>query len=388
VGAAAARSVSSPGPATATEARPSLEVRASQEHWDAARDAFVAAHPRGTLFHDSRWRRAVNATFGHQGQDLLAFQGQEVVGVLPLMLVPSLPRGNNLISAPYGVYGGPLGATAEVEQRLLEAALELARRLGVGRLELRCREPLLNQAIPLPRVDEPIVMRSPYRDGLGFFHSPLYWTFIKSLPESSQDVLGTLPKKARAEARKARERHGLKLVEGSWYLEDLHRMFARNKHSLGSPSLPLRLFQTLLRVYGASASVHLVHAERKPLSAVLSFAYGDTLIAYYSGTAPDADRNYSASNFMYMALQEWAVAKGYRRFDFCRSRRDSGAFDFKRHQGFEPAPLDYAYAYIRKAGLPALTPSNPRTKVLRDAWTRLPLGITERISPLLSRYLA
>jgi GNAT superfamily N-acetyltransferase len=365
-----------------------VQIRASQAEQDGARDAFVAAHPRGTLFHDSRWRRAINATFGHQGQDLLAFEGTELVGVLPLMLIPSLPTGQNLISAPYGVYGGPLGTSREVERRLLEAALDLARRLGVGRLELRCREPLLGQTQVVPSVDDSPTPRQPWKDDLGFYHSSLYWTFIKALPENSQEVQAGLPKKARAEARKARERHGLKLVEGSWYLEDLHRMFVRNKHSLGSPSLPLRLFRTLLGAYGSKASVHLVHAERKPLSAVLSFAYGDTLIAYYSGTAPDADRNYSASNFMYMALQEWAVAKGYRRFDFCRSRRDSGAFDFKRHQGFEPAPLDYAYAFVRKQGLPSFTPSNPRTKVLRDTWTRLPVAVTERISPLLARYLA
>lgn len=367
---------------------PGVEIRASSAELDPERDAFVAGHPRGTLFHGSRWRRAINATFGHQGQDLLALQAGRVVGVLPLMLVPSLPSGQNLISAPYGVYGGPLGVDRAIETALLEAALGLARSLGVGRLELRCREPLLGLPVPAPSPEDPPAPRPPWKDPHGLYHSALYWTFLRDLPESSQDVLGSLPKKARAEARKARERHGLKLVEGSWYLDDLHRMFVRNKHSLGSPSLPLRLFRTLLAIYGSDASVHLVHVDRKPLSAVLCFAHGDTLIAYYSGTAPDADRTYSASNFMYLALQEWAVAKGFRRFDFCRSRRDSGAFDFKRHQGFQPIPLDYAYAFIKKQGLPSFTPSNPRTKVLRDTWSRLPIALTERVSPLLARYLA
>ena len=74
---------------------------------------------------------------------------------------------------------------------------------------------------------------------------------------------------------------------------------------------------------------------------------GDTLIAYYAGTQPGADRTVSASNFMYMALQEWAVERGFRRFDFCRSRVGSGAFDFKRHQGFEPTQLHYCYHLAR-----------------------------------------
>ena len=67
-----------------------------------------------------------------------------------------------------------------------------------------------------------------------------------------------------------------------------------------------------------------------------AFRFRDTLVAYYSGTVPGADRTYSASNFMYAALQQWAVRQGLKAFDFGRSRRDAGAFRFKVHQGFEP----------------------------------------------------
>ena len=119
----------------------------------------------------------------------------------------------------------------------------------------------------------------------------------------------------------------------------------------------------------------------------MSFAYGDTLIAYYAGTQPGADRTVSASNFMYMALQEWAVERGFRRFDFCRSRVGSGAFDFKRHQGFEPTQLHYCYHLARSRHPPTFTPSNPRTALLRQAWSRLPVWAARALSDRLARYL-
>lgn len=353
-----------------------LEIVFGSESDDEERDAFVHAHPRGTLFHESRWRRVVNRVFGHLGRDILARRDGRLVGVLPMMRVSALPTGANLVSMPYAVYGGPLGEDLGVEQALVDRAVEEARRLGVGRMEFRSREKLGD------------VLGATEQARARFQGSNLYHTFIRDLPDSPEEVLAGMPKKARAEARKARNKHGLELVEGRWYVDDLYRMFVDNKRQLGSPALPAEMFRQVLSYLGPDVFVHLVRREREPLAAVMSFAFEDTLIAYYSGTRPGVDRTYSASNFMYMALQEWAVEHGFGRFDFCRSRGDSGAFQFKVHQGFEPAPLDYQYLCVRKKGLPGLTPSNPRTKFLRDAWSRLPRGAVEVLSPPLARYLS
>ena len=97
-----------------------------------------------------------------------------------------------------------------------------------------------------------------------------------------------MPKKSRAEARKARKQHGLELTEGVWYVDDLHRLFLLNKHTLGSPALPPRHFHAVLRHFENDTYVHLVRQGKTPLAAVMSFAFEDTLIAYYSGTRPGA----------------------------------------------------------------------------------------------------
>ena len=266
---------------------------------------------------------------------------------------------------PYAVYGGPVATDAQVRTALLDAGAGMAREVGAGRLELRLRE-------------DP---------GLDWAASELYATFERALPAEPAEVLASMPKKARAEARKARTQHELRLEEGAWYLPDLVRLFHRNKKSLGSPALPAAFFEALLEENSGQTHVHLVRRGRQPLAAVMSFVFEGTLCAYYSGTGEGVDREYSASNFMYLALQEWCVEQGLKRFDFGRSRKGSGAFDFKRRQGFEPADLNYRYLLVKDKTPPSLNPSNPKTRILRDTWRRLPDWLAYRLSTPASRYL-
>ena len=342
-----------------------IEVRPHDTADDERRDAFVREHGKSTFFHQSGWRRVIERVFRHEPMDLVAWRGGELVGVLPLMRSPGLLGGSNLISTPYAVYGGALGGDAEADQALLSAAVRLADTMRVGHLELRYR-------------DDP---------GPDLVGSDLYWTFIRDLPDDPEEVLARMPKKSRADARKAREAHGLSMSHGVWYVDDLYRFFLANKHGLGSPGMPPGYFRALVDEFEGSVMVHLVRREREPLAAVMSFAWGDTLTAYYSGTTEGADRNYKASNFMYMALQEWAVEEGFRVFDFGRSRRDAGAFQFKRHQGFEPRPLQYRYHLVQDRRIPSFTPSNPKTAFLREAWRRLPGPLVPVLSTRIARYL-
>jgi len=352
-----------------------IEIRHGSPELDEQRDAFVRAHPRGSFFHLAAWQRVIRSVFGHRRQDLLAWRGEQLVGVLPMMQSPRLMGGSNLISMPFAVYGGVVATDVEAEIALLSAAQELGRKLGVGRVELRTRDAFDCES-------------EAGATGFPELHpGSLYVTFEKDLPEKAEDVLTGMPKKARAEARKARNRHELQLSHGVWYVDDLYRFFLRNKRQLGSPGMPSRLFFAMIEEFGTDCEVHLVRRGKEALAAVMTFAYGDTLLAYYSGTAEGVDREYSASNFMYMALQEWAVERGFRHFDFGRSRRDSGAMSFKQRQGFEAADLDYRYLLVRSKQLPSFTPSNPKLKPLLDTWKRLPLWAVERLSTSLARYL-
>jgi len=344
-----------------------IEVRAAANERDSERDRFVLAHRAGTIFHLSGWRRAVERAHGHASRDLLAWRGETLAGVLPLMRCAGLPfSAPDLVSVPYGVYGGPIGDAPDVARALVGAALDLGRSEQAGRVELRC-------------VEDPGVV--------GLEPSALYATFVRDLPAGAALVMKRMPKRARAEVRKAIEAHGLELAEGPRFLGDLACLFEESKRRLGSPGLPRAWFEALAGELGERAVCHAAVRGGETVAATMSFVFRETLVFYYIGTSAAANREFNATNFLTTKLQEWGVARGLTRFDLSRSRVGSGSFSFKEHQGFTPTPLAYRYALLGKSGLPKLTPSNPKTQILRSTWARMPGWLTRPLSGRLSRYL-
>ena len=357
-----------------------LRVRELLPGEDARWDAYISRHPLGTFFHLSGWSRAVRETFKHEPHPLVVEQGRRWLGVLPLFFVKSPFLGRNLVSVPYGVYGGVLSESIEAQQALLEAATALGRERRARYVELRHLE-----------------ARPGDRPG-----SQLYVTFRKDLPADPEQVMPALPKKARAEARKARSplraaddesgkatapAYGLGLRDDC-SVDLLYQLFAENKVRLGSPPLPRRWFQALQDEFGRAVVIHrAVTPTGETLAAVMSFCFKDTVYAYYSGSRTGVNKT-GVNDFIYCAIMEWAVQQGFQRFDFGRSRVDSGPASFKKNMGFLAEPLHYEYLLLQPdATMPDFHPSNPKLDLPRRIWSNMPMFVANRLGGFLSRYL-
>ena len=367
--------VNEPLPAAAAEPQP-LRVRELLPGEDSRWDAFVSRHPLGTFYHLTGWSRVVRETFRHAPQHLVVEQGRRWLGVLPLFLTRSPFLGRNLISVPYAVYGGMLTDTDDAQQELLVRAASLGKDLGVGYVELRHLE--------LRPGDRP--------------RSPLYVTYRCDLPTTAEEVMGRIPKKARAEVRRARAPfepgaegkppgYGIR-VTADGTVDELFELFADNKRRLGSPSLPKRWFQAIQDEFGKAVVIHRAQdPSGRTLAAVMSFCFKDTVYAYYSGSLTGVNDT-GVNNLIYCEIMEWAVQQGYTKFDFGRSRADSGPAKFKKNMGFEPEPLHYEYLLVGQgARLPDFHPSNPKLALPRRLWSRLPMFVANRLGARLSRYL-
>ncbi|MED6335010.1 MAG: GNAT family N-acetyltransferase [Planctomycetota bacterium] len=344
-----------------------LVIRHSSPEEDEQRDRYVRSHPASTVFHLSGWARAVESAFRAGRRDLIALEGERIVGVLPLASCRRALGGRNWISAPWGVYGGPIASRPEIAERLVCAAQEWAADAGARRLELRCLE-------------------DPHLSG--FSASDLYVTFRKRLPEREEDVLRTFPRTERKYLRQAVERHGLSIEEGHHLRHDLARLFLSSKRTLGSPGLPARWWEALEAELGAEYVLHGARRGDELLGVTLTFLHRQEAAMYYVGTAPEANRRYHTTTYMIASCMEWSVRHGYELFDLGRSRRDSGACTFKINQGFEPTPLHYRHALLGAgAKIPSFTPSNPKTAFLRKTWSQLPIWACDTLSRRLATFL-
>ncbi|WP_295879384.1 FemAB family XrtA/PEP-CTERM system-associated protein [uncultured Thiohalocapsa sp.] len=327
-------------------------------------DAFVAAHPDGTFCHRSGWSEAVAEGLRHTPHFLLARRGGCVEAVLPLAEVKSRLFGHTLVSTPGCVYGGALATSEEARRAVTARACELAERLGVDALELRSEQPT-----------EPDWLTK----------AELYVTFRKAITADDDANLKAIPRKQRAMVRKG-IKAGL-VAEQTRDLERFYAIYAESVRNLGTPVFPQRWLEALQRVFADHCELSIVTHAGKDIAGVMSFFHGDTVLPYYGGSRSAARALYG-NDFMYWDLMSRAAQRGYRVFDYGRSKRGTGAFSFKKNWGFEPQPLNYQYHLVKSRAVPDVNPSNPKYRYFIAAWKRLPLPVANRIGPVLARNLA
>jgi FemAB-related protein (PEP-CTERM system-associated) len=329
----------------------------------AAWEAFVEHCPAATFFHRIGWRSIIEDIFRHRCHYLLAESDGVITGVLPLAEVASRLFGHTLVSLPFAVYGGPAAVDAESSRALLGAAVEVGRRRGVEYLELRDREMLAH----------------------GWPVQDLYVTFRRLiLPDLDANMLA-IPRKQRAMVRKG-IKHGLK-SEIHATTETFFDLYADNMHRHGTPPFPRRYFTQLKETFGDACEVLIVRdVGGMPVSGVMSFYFRDEVLPYYAGDTTVA-RDLAANDFKYWELMRRACERRLRVFDYGRSKRGTGAFDFKKNWGFEPTPLVYEYQLFRRDTLPQNNPSNPKYRAMIAMWRHLPRPVVNALGPMIVRSL-
>lgn len=344
-----------------------LKLRPLDDAAAPAWDAFVHALPAASFFHLSPWARVIGRVFGHATHYVLAEQDGAIAGVLPLVRMKTFLFGDVLASTPFCVYGGPVGA-AEAVAALSAHAIELQRKLGVPALEFRRIE----------AVDPGFVGRD-----------PLYFTFRKPIQfsgDADKDLTRNVPVKRRSEIRKGFKRGASSIANRD--VATLHHIYAQSVQTLGTPVFPRRYFEALLEAFPQDAtSIVTVLHEGQAVSSALSFHFRDQVLPYYVG-GTRASRACAGNDVMfYEVMRRAGVERGARLYDFGRSKLGTGAFDFKRHYGFEPEPLHYCYHLADGAKIPENNPNNPKYRAFIALWKKLPLPMTKLLGPPLVRGL-
>jgi FemAB-related protein (PEP-CTERM system-associated) len=343
-----------------------ITIRPLDERSRAAWDRFVADTPSATFFHRAGWAEAVRTAFGHTPHYLFAEQDGAITGVLPLVRVKTRLFGDALISNAFCVYGGVAAVDAESEAALLHEAESLRARLGSTALELRDRDPASAQAE-------------------GWIERPdLYVTFRKPIEADNDKNMKAIPRKQRAMVRKAIS-SGLTSVVGS-DAGALYPVYAESVRNLGTPVFSRRWFDVLMAVFGADADIVTILQQDKPVASVMNFYFRHEVLPYYGGGTTEA-RACAGNDFMYWEVMRRAADRGFRGFDFGRSKIGTGAFAFKHNWGFPDSPLHYRFKLAPGASIPDHNPMNPKYKLFIAGWKKLPLPVANAVGPFIVRGL-
>jgi len=351
--------------ATAQTASPAAAVTirrlapGDEKRWD----AFVAACPESTFFHLAGWRRVIETVFRHRTHYLMAERDGVITGVLPLTLVKTPLFGTRLISNAFCVQGGPIASDAASLKALDAAAAQLMEELRVPVLEFRSAADHRSDWIT---------------------KSDLYAIFRKPIDPSPDRNMKALPSQKRNKIRKAIQKGLRSEIDES--TERHYPIYSESVRNLGTPVFSRKYFDLLLATFPGQSDVITITSDGKPVASALSFYFRDTVLPYYCGGTAAA-RALAANDLMFWEVMRRACERGYRVFDFGRSKLGTGAYEYKVFWGFEPEPLVYQFRLAEGQKLPDLNPLNPKFALFVELWKKLPLPLAARLGPPIVRGL-
>jgi FemAB-related protein (PEP-CTERM system-associated) len=323
--------------------------------------SFVAAHPRGTLYHDLQWLTALQeafrcAVFWIECRN----SAGGLCGILPLVRQRSIAFGDRLTSVAYCNYGGPLADSDSGRDSLLDAASALAESLGCTVIELR------DTVMLGDRWD----CRS---DKV---------TFELRLPDTESELSARLGSKLRSQIRRASKEDVHVAHGGMDLVAPFYEVFAENMRDVGTPVYPRRFFQVLARRLGSQLNIIVLRLEGRPTAAALLLRHRDGVEIPWAACT-DRGKRVSANMRLYWEALTYSIGVGAATFDFGRCTVDSGPYRFKRQWGAAPRPL---YWHVWSPGASARDSRQlGRAGVLASRlWQRLPLPLANALGPVIS----
>jgi len=325
-------------------------------------DAFVQGRPEATYAHLLSWGRVFTEVMGHTWHGLLASRGTDLEGVLPLVHVRSRLFGKYLVSMPFINYGGPVGSE-EARALLARRAHDLAGDLGVDLLELRNQAPLDAAGGDLVRSDRKI-------------------TVVLDLPDAPDELWTGLKAKVRNQVRRPMK-EGMKPVFGTEHLGAFYHVFARNMRDLGTPVLPYAFFDALARQLGGHLVVCVVEHEGQAVAGGCGFVFGREFELTWASSLREVNR-LAPNMLLYWSLMEEAIRRGLTVFNFGRCTPGGGTHRFKLQWGGHDQSLPWTQ-WSPSGVTSTPSPDSAKYRAAVAVWQRLPLSVTNRVGPILSR---
>jgi FemAB-related protein (PEP-CTERM system-associated) len=342
------------------------ELAVRHDASDAAIEAFLATQADATPFHTPRWGRAAERATGHRWIPLSTHDALgTMTGFLPVHHIRSRLFGNALISSGFAVSGGIIAQDYGSQQMLVDAVTKMAAQQSVPSIELKGGSAPTGWAVD----------------------TDTYLGFIRPLAADDDAELLAIPRKHRAEVRKALA-NGLDVAVGSGKADrDAHfAAYATSVRNLGTPVFPRALFDAVLDAFGDDADILTIRHSGTVVASVLSLYWRGTVMPYWGG-GTQAARGLRANELMYFALMRHARTRGCTHFDFGRSKAGTGPAAYKKNWGFEQQPLSYTRWTADGAPPRDTNPTSAKYRFMVESWQRLPLWLANRVGPFIARQL-
>jgi hypothetical protein len=298
-----------------------------------------------TIAHNPSLAKILAKTFGYVEQNMVLYQDQKMVGVLPAVRI-----GKKLVSMPHFSYGGPVvGDVGPIEPCLKNV-------LGNISFEARSFKRLTEH-----QYEKKVASIIP----------------LKKSPEEQFQLL-----KPRFRKKIVRSQTlGLRVVHGgAELLDDFYAIYARKMFQKGSPPLGKVFFKNLLEGYEhGEVGITVVFKENRPVAVGFRLCYLGFHELCWASSDPVFDRH-NVNSFLFWNIITYSIAQGHNYFSMGRSTINSGSYIYKKQ--WAPMELPVFYNYSEPVGK-----SIKEFTFLSKLWKMQPLETSVYLGHVISKYV-
>ncbi|MBN1351294.1 GNAT family N-acetyltransferase [candidate division KSB1 bacterium] len=331
------------------------------EQWD----CLVRESDETYFHHQLHWKMFIESQYPKLLTPvyLIARNGTEIEGVLPLFRFKHRFFGKRLISIPFSTHGGCCARTKEATEALVKRAIQLAQESNADHLELRG---LQQYSMPELVADD------------------TYFTLkLKLEPDFKQ-----LQKKIRATTRRyirRSEENDFVIKLFSDDLDAFFKLYSIGQRNLGTPSTGYRYLKNLIENFKSEHHFALAYHKQKLVAGILLRDYKQTATYVLGASLLEYRQLYPNYRLFNEVLKHYS-AQGFQWFDFGRSIEDSGTYFFKRGWGAEPLQFHYHFFLNARKHIPGTSQASPKRVMFANVWKRLPLPVATTLGPAIRRY--
>ena len=353
-------------------------------------DKYVTKNVLANAYHLSHWQRIILSAYGHKTYALATVSNEpsiisgeltsNVSGLLPLVHLKNPFFGNRMVSMPFFDHGGIVADNKTCEEKLIQASIELGKRLKAQRIELRH----LNQISTL----ENSVNNKP--ECISWSSRSHKVQLLLTLPNSSETLWKSFKSKLRNKINRSIKTGLTVKMGGKELLDRFYTVFCINMRDLGSPVHAKALIQSTIEQFPYSAKIFLVYKADKPVAAALIIGFRDVMINPWASSLREY-RKERPNTLLYWSMLAFAADQGYRFFDFGRSTPGEGTYQFKIQWGAKPHPMYWYTIHLDKHrpldNFQNDASINKKRAMAVQLWQKLPVPITRIIGPPIRKHI-
>ncbi|MDH4222635.1 MAG: FemAB family PEP-CTERM system-associated protein [candidate division Zixibacteria bacterium] len=325
---------------------------------------YVVKNCYATFAHQIEWKDILEKSFRQKPLYLLSSENDQITGILPLFYYSSILFGKFLVSLPWLDYGGVCAGSVEIQQKLIEEAIQIAKQKKCKFLELRS---VIQEDVRLVTKTNKI-------------------TFKLELYPDPEKAWQGIDSKARNQIRKA-QKSGLEVsFGGEENIDMFYSVFSTNMRDLGTPVWTKELFKNILAYFPEKSEIALVKMKDKTIGGALILYFKD-MMTVPSASSLSSFLRYCPNNILYWEIIKRGCIKKLKIFDLGRSSWESGTFNFKKQWVEKPTQLYWQYYLNKIKKLPDLNPESSKFSLSIKLWKKLPLAWANFLGPKIVRKL-